>query len=200
MPETERLDSAHENEESKNPILRMLSDLMSNKHRGYAGLRGGGGVHPVQSIGVETGGDGGQYFGPEYTTDDIITALRDGVFGNTEHILSVRPNGPMNGYVLPGHIFQAGQHAFEPFVAGSGVTPYRVVNAHPMRLDVLLKAVTVPSGAIFIGSSENACSPTSGYPMTQGEVITLPVRSEIWACSTSTTQATLALISTMRDG
>lgn len=196
----DRLDVGHESPESKNPLLRLLSELMSNKHRGYAGLRGGGGVHPVPGIGVETGGTGGERFDTALSTDDVVAALEDGVRGMLDHVLSVRANGPFNGFVLPAHQFQANQYTFEVYNGAGQPKAERIVGAHPLRLDVMLKAHTLTNGNIFVGNTENGCQPTSGYPLTSGEVITLPSRAEIWACSTSTTQATLATMSTMRDG
>ena len=196
--ETDRIDAGHQSGKP-NPVIRFLQELMTNKHRGYDGLRAGGGPHPVSEIGKETGGQAGETFTPEYDYDDIVAILRDGVLG-TSHDLLVKANGPFNGYILPGHTFQANQYAFPILGATDIPSPVRIVNAYPYRLDILIKCTQLANGAVYIGSSETL-NAQNGYPLALGEVVTLPTRSEIWAISTCvTTQAIVATLATMRDG
>jgi hypothetical protein len=177
---------------------RLLHELMSNQYRGYAGLRDAGGVHPVSNIGTETGGHNATFAEAELAAA-FLDAIRDGVRAGTDHTLNVQANGPFSGYVLPGHTFQAAQYAFPALGATDTPMPARIVNAHPMRLDVMIKVVTLSSGSFYVGSSETLNS-QNGYPLAAGEVITIPARSEIWAISTSTSQAILATLSTLREG
>jgi hypothetical protein len=198
--QTDRIDNATGT--PTNPVLRLIADLMSNRHRGYAGLRQAGGVHPVPTIGTERGGKNAE-FDTDYSEADVIAMLRDGLLaGNRDHVLRVVPDGPFSGYTLPAHGFQPGQHAFPVLGATDIPQPFRVVGASGARLQVKLKVVALTATkSIFIGNNENV-SPTNGYPLTVvNEVLDLDVRQDIWACSNdSTAQAILAVLSTTRDG
>lgn len=183
-----------------NPIIRLLADLMSNRHRGYAGLRQGGGVHPVPNIGTETGGKNAT-FDTDFSEADVIAMLRDGVLsGNRDHVLRVRADGSFSGFDLPGHVFQVHQEAFPALGATDTPQPFRIVGASAARLTVKFKvlALTATKG-IFIGNTENV-TPSNGYPLTAvNEVFELRTRQEIFACSNDTAQAILAIISTTRE-
>lgn len=183
-----------------NPLIRLIADLMSNRHRGYAGLRIGGGIHPVPGIGSEHGGKNAEM--PQYTDADVIAMLRDGMLAaNRDHVLRVIADGPFSGYNLPGHLWTAQQLAFPILGATDTAMPQRIVNYHAARLDVMIKVVNAGNGSIFVGSTENGASPLSGWPMSQGEVITLPTRAEIWATANSTTtQPVISVLTVLREG
>lgn len=188
-----------------NFLVRLLSDLMSNKHRGYAGLRPGGGPHPVTDIGTERGGYlPGERFDTEFTDAQLMAMLRDGILGaNRDHVLRVVADGPFSGYVLPAHQFQPSQHAFPVLGATDTPTPFRVVNANPARLTVKLRLVTTPTAGrgVFIGNNENV-TPNNGFPLLAlGNEIELPTKNEVWACSNDNAiQLILGIVGFTREG
>jgi hypothetical protein len=102
--------------------------------------------------------------------------------------------------IVPARSWVPTQIGLPPASAGGFTQPVILVGRNEARLDIAVKVFVLTAGTIFIGNSQNL-TPSNGWPlMSVGDNISLSAMSDVWAISTSTAQATLAILTTQRDG
>lgn len=71
--------------------------------------------------------------------------------------------------------------------------PQRIASQHPARASLRISAL---SSGVVIAAAEHTCTASSGYPLDDGEILTLDTIGEVWASGAGT----LALLAQYRDG
>lgn len=197
-------DIAHGVEQPRdNPISRLFHELLSNRHRGGAALRSGGGIHPVPDVGYETGGEAldEPFDFSQFTAAEVQAALVDVVAAHRAGAtVPVSSPEPLEVYTRPGRSWSTSQYVLPAAPAAPALPqPVLILGRNAMRLTVAIAAVTVTSGAVYLSPAQNLQA-TNGWPMVAGDKVSFPSIGEIWAINTSTTTSTVAMLAVHRDG